>query len=68
MTEQELRNQIVQQARSLFMRGYSSGSVGNISVRLDDGFLIFDRVVPGLPKRSAAGRSTRMPCCLLIMV
>ena len=40
MTEQELRNQIVQQARSLFMRGYSSGSAGNISVRLDNGFLI----------------------------
>jgi len=40
MAEQELRNQIVQQARSLFMRGYSSGSAGNISVRLDNGFLI----------------------------
>jgi ribulose-5-phosphate 4-epimerase/fuculose-1-phosphate aldolase len=40
MTEQELRHQIVQLARSLFMRGYSSGSAGNISVRLDNGFLI----------------------------
>jgi ribulose-5-phosphate 4-epimerase/fuculose-1-phosphate aldolase len=49
MTEQELRNQIVQLARSLFMRGYSSGSAGNISVRLDNGFLI-------TPTNSSFGR------------
>ena len=49
MTEQELRNQIVEQARSLFMRGYSSGSAGNISVRLDNGFLI-------TPTNSSFGR------------
>jgi ribulose-5-phosphate 4-epimerase/fuculose-1-phosphate aldolase len=49
MAEQELRNQIVQQARSLFMRGYSSGSAGNISVRLDNGFLI-------TPTNSSFGR------------
>ncbi|MFY9706992.1 MAG: aldolase [Desulfobacterales bacterium] len=49
MAEQELRNQIVQQARSLFMRGYSSGSAGNISVRLNNGFLI-------TPTNSSFGR------------
>jgi ribulose-5-phosphate 4-epimerase/fuculose-1-phosphate aldolase len=49
MAEQELRNQIVHQARSLFMRGYSSGSAGNISVRLDNGFLI-------TPTNSSFGR------------
>ena len=49
MTEQELRHQIVEQARSLFMRGYSSGSAGNISVRLDNGFLI-------TPTNSSFGR------------
>jgi len=49
MTEQELRHQIVEQARSLFMRGYSSGSAGNISVRLDNGFLI-------TPTNSSLGR------------
>jgi 3-dehydro-4-phosphotetronate decarboxylase len=49
MTEQELRHQIVEQARSLFTRGYSSGSAGNISVRLDNGFLI-------TPTNSSFGR------------
>jgi ribulose-5-phosphate 4-epimerase/fuculose-1-phosphate aldolase len=49
MTEQELRHQIVEQARSLFMRGYSTGSAGNISVRLDNGFLI-------TPTNSSFGR------------
>ncbi len=49
MTEQELRHQIVEQARSLFMRGYSIGSAGNISVRLDNGFLI-------TPTNSSFGR------------
>ena len=49
MTEQELRHQIVQQARSLFMRGFSSGSAGNISVRLENGFLI-------TPTNSSFGR------------
>ena len=49
MTEQELRHQIVEQARSLFIRGYSTGSAGNISVRLDNGFLI-------TPTNSSFGR------------
>lgn len=37
--ETELRAAIVRYARSLYERGYSVGSAGNISVRLGDGFL-----------------------------
>lgn len=39
--EQQLREQIVHYGRSLFMRGFSSGGSGNMSVRLPDGgFLV----------------------------
>lgn len=34
------REAIVRWARSLFQRGYTVGSSGNISVRLDDGYLV----------------------------
>ncbi|MCS0494636.1 3-oxo-tetronate 4-phosphate decarboxylase [Ancylobacter mangrovi] len=37
--EHELRAAIVKWGASLFQRGLTSGSTGNISVRLDDGFL-----------------------------
>ena len=37
--ESELRNAIVRWARSLFERGFTAGASGNISVRLDDGYL-----------------------------
>src|ERR1700754_1468776 len=37
MTETRLREQICQYRRSLFERGLTPGSSGNISVRLDDG-------------------------------
>ncbi|MEX6507615.1 3-oxo-tetronate 4-phosphate decarboxylase [Jiella sp. M17.18] len=37
MTEKELRHAIVRWARSLFERGFTVGSSGNISVRLEDG-------------------------------
>lgn len=37
--ENDLRADIVRWARSLFERGYTAGSSGNISVRLDDGYL-----------------------------
>jgi ribulose-5-phosphate 4-epimerase/fuculose-1-phosphate aldolase len=37
MTETRLREQICRYARSLFERGLTPGSSGNISVRLDDG-------------------------------
>ncbi|VVE12803.1 aldolase [Pandoraea cepalis] len=40
MTEQELRLEICRVGRSLFERRYVHGSAGNISVRLDDGYLI----------------------------
>jgi ribulose-5-phosphate 4-epimerase/fuculose-1-phosphate aldolase len=40
MTEQNLREQLVALGASLFARGYSVGSAGNISVRLDDGYLM----------------------------
>ena len=40
MTENEARAEICRVGRSLFERGYVHGTAGNISVRLDDGFLI----------------------------
>ena len=38
--ENELRDSIVQHGRSLFDRGLAAGSSGNISARLDDGWLL----------------------------
>jgi ribulose-5-phosphate 4-epimerase/fuculose-1-phosphate aldolase len=49
MTEQDTRQQLVQLAASLYARGFSVGSAGNISVRLTDGFLI-------TPTNSSLGR------------
>ena len=40
MTEADLREGIVRLSKSLFDRGFSVGSAGNISVRLADGLLI----------------------------
>ena len=40
MNEQELRDAIVAHGRSLFTRGLSPGSSGNISARIDDGWLM----------------------------
>ncbi|ERM85701.1 MULTISPECIES: 3-oxo-tetronate 4-phosphate decarboxylase [Brucella] len=40
MTEQEIRELIVELGASLFARGYCVGSAGNISVRLADGYLM----------------------------
>ena len=40
MTESRLREEICRVGRSLFERGYVHATAGNISVRLDDGFLI----------------------------
>jgi ribulose-5-phosphate 4-epimerase/fuculose-1-phosphate aldolase len=39
-SENQLRDEIVRVGRSLFERGYVHATAGNISVRLDDGFLI----------------------------
>lgn len=53
MTEAGLRKQIVAVARSLFARGYSFGSSGNLSARLGDYVLVsptgssFETVEPG---------------------
>ena len=40
MNEQRMREAIVANARSLFKRGLSPGTSGNISVRIDDGILV----------------------------
>jgi ribulose-5-phosphate 4-epimerase/fuculose-1-phosphate aldolase len=40
MTEKQLRAQMVEIARSLFARGYSFGTSGNLSARCGDGLLI----------------------------
>lgn len=40
MTEAELRAELVRLAKSLFDRGFSVGSAGNISVALPDGWLM----------------------------
>jgi 3-dehydro-4-phosphotetronate decarboxylase len=40
MTEEELRADLVRLSKSLFDRGFSVGSAGNISVALPDGWLI----------------------------
>ena len=47
--EGETRALLVELAASLFARGFSVGSAGNISVRLDDGYLI-------TPTNSSLGR------------
>jgi ribulose-5-phosphate 4-epimerase/fuculose-1-phosphate aldolase len=49
MTEDSIRHQLIELAASLFARGFSVGSAGNISVRLDDGYLI-------TPTNSCLGR------------
>ena len=40
MNEPQAREEICRVGRSLFERGYVHATAGNISVRLDDGFLI----------------------------
>jgi ribulose-5-phosphate 4-epimerase/fuculose-1-phosphate aldolase len=49
MNESELRNLLVELGASLFARGFSVGSAGNISVRLPDGYLM-------TPTNSSLGR------------
>ena len=49
MTEAALRDLLVELGASLFARGYSVGSAGNISVRLEDGYLM-------TPTNSSLGR------------
>ena len=40
MTEQQLRDEMVQIGASLFSRGYATGSAGNLSLLLPDGNLL----------------------------
>jgi ribulose-5-phosphate 4-epimerase/fuculose-1-phosphate aldolase len=40
VTEQELREAIVEHGRSLYLRGLSPGSSGNLSARTESGFLL----------------------------
>ncbi|WP_162654818.1 aldolase [Lentilitoribacter sp. Alg239-R112] len=64
MTENQLREKICILAKSLFDRGFTHGSTGNISARLDDGGLLvsptgtsFGRLDPGkLSTFDASGR------------
>ncbi len=49
ISESNLREQISQLAKSLFDRGYTHGSTGNISAKLDDGWLL-------TPTNSCLGR------------
>ncbi|HEX9308335.1 MAG TPA: 3-oxo-tetronate 4-phosphate decarboxylase [Anaeromyxobacter sp.] len=49
MTETALRDQICELGRSLFERGLTAGSSGNLSARLDDGFVV-------TPTSSSLGR------------
>lgn len=49
MKFRDTREEIVELAASLFLRGYSVGSAGNISVRVADGYLI-------TPTNSSLGR------------
>ena len=49
MSERELRERIAVHGKSLFDRGFTSGSSGNISVRLPDGLLV-------TPTNSCLGR------------
>ena len=68
MTEDELRLEVCRVGASLFARGYVHGSTGNISARLDDGFLItatdacLGTLSPSVSRRSTlpAGRWTAL--------
>lgn len=65
MSDNKWRDLLVERARSLYDRGYAHGSSGNLSVRVDDGFLItptgssLGRLDPAkLSKLAASGAHT----------
>jgi hypothetical protein len=76
MNESELRDEICRVGRSLHARGYVHGSTGNISARLEDGFLITatdaslgeldppasPRSAPTARRRPARGRARPWRC------
>ncbi len=43
VSEHQLRELLVHYGRSLFMRGYSSGGSGNLSVKMPDGGYLVTR-------------------------
>ena len=49
MTERDLRERMAMHGKSLFDRGFTCGSSGNLSVRLPDGILV-------TPTNSCLGR------------
>ena len=67
MTEQQLRDEMVQIGASLFSRGYATGSAGNLSLLLPDGNLLATPTGSclGLPAgaRSAQLYSSLYPLC-----
>ncbi|MGL5653017.1 MAG: class II aldolase/adducin family protein, partial [Vibrio sp.] len=40
LTEQQLREQMVSLARSMFERGYATGGAGNLSLKLPNGLVL----------------------------
>lgn len=63
MNEASLRELLTERGRSLYERGYAHGSSGNLSVRVDDGFLVtptgscLGRLDPGsISRLDASGR------------
>ena len=52
MNEPQARDEICRVGRSLFERGYVHATAGNISVRLDDGFLITPTDASARPRAS----------------
>ncbi len=56
MTEQQLREEMVQIGASLFSRGYATGSAGNLSLLLPDGN-------PGRRRPAPASANCRLSGC-----
>ena len=61
MTEQQLREEMVQIGASLFSRGYATGSAGNLSLLLPDGTIPPATWLGSSPNLM---RTIAMRCCL----
>ena len=68
MNESKLREQICLLATSMFERGLTHGSTGNISVRLDDNNILVTPSVQFSPKACArvASLTTTKTCIITI--
>ena len=68
--EEQLREEICIVGKSLYERGYTVGSAGNISARLEDGWLItptdacLGRLKPEDIAKVSSARSTSWAACL----